>query len=96
MKLSSFFYLILLISCLLIPIQQSHGFFFDFDFDNDNDYGYYRWNDPYYNRGYNSYSRYRYNPYRNHWNNQSYQTPYDCTCTCQQQNQTAIEPVDSQ
>ena len=95
MKLSSMFYLILLLSCLLIPVQQSQAFFFDFDFSGDNDY--YGWDSPYYNsryhpyydNNYNSYYRYRYNRYWNRWNqaynnqrSESYQSPCDCTCTC--------------
>ncbi|MCU7940525.1 MAG: hypothetical protein KZQ64_02470 [gamma proteobacterium symbiont of Bathyaustriella thionipta] len=108
MRLSSFFYLILLVSCLLIPVQQSHAFFFDFDFSADDDYYgwdspyYYSRYQPYYGSNYNSYYRYRYNPYWNRWNqsnynqwSEPYQSPYDCTCTCakQQSDNLATETV---
>jgi hypothetical protein len=85
MKLSSFLYLIVLVSGLLIPAQQSHAFFFDFDFSSNSDY--YGWNSPYHYSRYqpyywnnrNSYYRNRYNPYWNHWG-QPYRNDWGQPC----------------
>lgn len=61
MKLSSFFYLLVLISALLIPAQQSHAFFFDFDFSSRSDS--YGWDYYYYDSRYEPYYWSNYDPY---------------------------------
>ncbi|MDX2506732.1 MAG: hypothetical protein QNL62_19975 [Gammaproteobacteria bacterium] len=61
MKLSSFFYLLVLISALLIPARQTPAFFFDFDFSSRSDS--YGWDYYYYDSRYEPYYWSNYDPY---------------------------------